>query len=484
MAKAPFLLFVTLTILYGLAVIYSSLILGPDGLHYIAISPGEAWRKFVAISYVDNASDQRADWIANLMMIIPLSYFLSGALAFQKRSISQKRAAIIAFVACIFFILDVKYAQLFFPPRTVTLNYILAQSIGALVGIVLFRAVRLRIYPKLLDMYENGEGLVIVLGAYTLLVTSYFLMPFDLALTPDDLAGRLSNMPLALIPGAGHDPAYRTFLILADAASTVPVGMFLAITGRDLSARSLMLRGVGLVVPVTILTMFVLSATPFALSLVTRMAGVGVGIWFMSALKGKDLWKRHYSYARYVPAAFAIHVLIVALASGLLTSQWQGLDRAFGGLEPRQLLPLWSLYIVTKAEAAQNFVETFLLFAPIGAMIWLRRGFWSKGAGFSGFLAFTFSLLCEVARLLKPGLAPDFTDPFIAAVGAAMTFTAMPRLWKMFEDEAKQAVQRESHVAAVERVTRLHNVVTLRPLRPTGQTGFHPRSAEQRRRRV
>jgi len=44
--------FVVLAVLYGLAIIYSSLMLGPDGLHYVPISAAEAWQKFRAIRFI------------------------------------------------------------------------------------------------------------------------------------------------------------------------------------------------------------------------------------------------------------------------------------------------------------------------------------------------------------------------------------------------------------------------------------------------
>jgi VanZ family protein len=434
--------FATLAVLYALAIVYSSLMLGPDGLHYVPISAAEAWQKFRAIRFIDNASDQRSDWIANMMMAIPLAYFVNGAFAAR---VGWARNATLAAAICIAFVLMVKYAQLFFPPRTVTLNYIAAQSIGVLLGIGAFRFVHRHLYRRLLAVYQRGDGLVIVLGAYSILLTAYFLMPFDLTLSPDDLATRLTTLPISVFPGPGRDPAYRGLLVLADLAATVPAGMFLAATGRYMSFQGLMARGIAVIIPVTILSLFVLSLTPFAFSLVSRTAGVALGIWFMWSLKGKDLWKRHYLYAQYVPVAFPVYVVLLALANGLLTDHWLSLDRAMATLESRELLPFWSLYIVTKAEAARHAVETFAMFAPIGTMIWFRRGFWSKGAGFSAFLAFFLSAAIQFGRLVKPGLMPDVTDPFIAAFAAAATFRAMPELWKLFEQEAKGSIERESN---------------------------------------
>jgi VanZ family protein len=464
---APFKLtrghFAALAAIYGLAILYCSLMLGPDGLHYVPLSSAEAWQRFRAIHFVDNASDQRADWIANAIMTIPLACFVNGAVGLGARSRSEIRRAAIALVACIGFILAAKYAQLFFPPRTVTLNYIAAQSIGALLGIGLYRFAHRRLYPALRDMYRDGDGLVVVLGIYSLLLAAYALMPFDIALSPGDLGTRFAELPLSIAPGSGHSVAYRAGLVLADAVATVPVGMFLAVTERELSFRALLLRGIAIVVPITVLTLFVLSATPFALSLISRPVGVALGIWFIFWLKGKDLWKRHYRYAGYVPIAIPVYVILLLWGNGLLTGRWFTVDQAVGALNPRRVVPLWSLYVATKAEAAHAVVATLIIFAPIGGMIWLRRGFWSRGAGFSAVLAFGLSLAIEIGRSMKPGLTPEFTDPFIAAAGAAVTFRVMPALWKLFEQEAKTSILRDTYATKVARVAQVFGIVELLP---------------------
>jgi len=348
----------------------------------------------------------------------------------------------------------------------VTLNYIAAQSVGVVLGIVLFHVARRHIYRRLLDMYRGGDGLVIVLGGYSILLMAYFLMPFDLALSPDDLLNRLESLPIAIIPGAGHDPVYRVLLVLLDMAATIPAGMFRAVTGRDMPFQAQLARGIAVILPLTVASLFILSITPYLVFLVSRTAGVALGIGFMESLKGKDLWKRHYRYAQYVPVAFPAYIVLLMLADGLLIDRWQGIDEALRNLEPRQLLPLWSLYIATKAEAARNVVVTAAMFVPVGKMIWLRRGFWSRGAGLSAFLAFTLSLAMQFGRLIKPGLTPDFTDPFVSAAAAAVAFRAMPGLWKLFENEAINTVRLDSYVVELARASRLFAVEVQLRLRP------------------
>ncbi len=464
---APFALkrghFAALAAVYGLAILYCSLMLGPDGLHYVPLSAAEAWQRFREIHFVANASDQRADWIANAIMTIPLAYFLNGAMRPGLRSGLKSGRAGITLLICVVFILAAKYAQLFFPPRTVTLNYIAAQSLGAILGVALFHFAHRRLYPVARAMYQDGDGLTIVLGAYTLLLAAFTLMPFDIALSPDDLGARFTQLPLSVVPGPGHHLIYRAALVVADAVAMIPVGMFLAVSERELSFRPLLWRGVGFVTVVTALSLFVLSATPFVLSLVSRPVGVALGIEFILWLKGKDLWKRHYRYARYVPIALPAYIAVLIWGNGLLTGGWLSVDQAEATLDPRRLLPLWSLYIVAKVQAAQTVVTTLALYAPIGAMIWLKRGFWAKGAGFCAGLAFVLSLAIEIGRAMKPGLTPEFTEPFIAAVGAAITFRAMPALWRLFEQEAKTSILRDTYASKIARVAQVFGIIELMP---------------------
>ncbi len=439
-----------LALLYALGVIYSSLVLGPAGLHYVPISVGEAWDRFTAIHYMDTGSDQRADWIANLMMAIPLGFLLNAAFYSGGGGARLWFAAIGAFAVCLVFILAVKYTQLFFPPRTVTLNYITAQTIGAVLGIAAFRAAKTTsFYPRLVRQFENGDGLTILLGAYTLWMVAWYLMPFDFTLSLGDLALRALMLPdmLFAFPGEGRPLFMRFLLLFAGIAAAVPIGMFLAVRGRGRTTGRLLWRAFWLMVLLTVLSMFVLGATTYLLAIAYRTLGAYLGIRFIDKIHGKDLRKRHYYFSRFVPMTAFVYVIAVALVSDLFTSQWQSLDVALNALEPRQLLPFWNFYIVSKARASESVVAHIVMYAPIGVMVWLRRGFWARGGTFSAMLAFSLSMFIEVARWLKPGLRPDFSDPVIAAIAAGVMFKAMPHLWKMFESEAATTGTLDTYIA-------------------------------------
>ena len=443
--------FLVLGLTYALAIIYASLMLGPDGMHYVRLEPTEALRRFLAIRYVAHDADQRPDWIANLLLLVPLGYLTRAALQGAGGRSNATVDTGLALIVCVLFVLAVKFAQLYVPPRTVTLNYVTAQVIGATLGIALVPVFRVAIRPRLVAMRDRGDGLQILLGIYTAWLILYFLLPFDFTLSVTELRDRLAELPAMLlaVPGRGHAAAFRALLVVADIVSTIPVGMFLATSDRRQSLKVQLGRGVALMITVEGLTWFVISATPFAVALIFRTAGIALGLLFMEWIKGKDLRKRHYTFSRFMPAAILVYALFATAAEGLFSGGWIPVREALDTLDMRQLIPLWPDYIVSKAEASRSLVEHAVLFAPIGVMVWVRRGFWSSGARVSAVLAFGLSLAAEIGRGLKPGLRPDFTDPIIAAVAAGIAFKAMPLLWRLFEQEATMWSPVDQYVASL-----------------------------------
>ena len=241
--------FLTLAALYALALVYSSLVLGPVGLHYVPLGLGEAWDRFMSVRFVPHGSNERPDWIANMMLPIPLAFLINSVFGFGIVT-GRRVSGIAATLAISFaFILAVKFAQLYFPPRTVTLNYISAQLIGAVVGVILFQLYHTKLYPRLLSRFADGDGLTTVLGVYTLFLIAYYLMPFDVTLSVGDLAARALELfgILFAIPGEGHTATYQLLLVIADTLTTIPVGMYLAVVGRERTTRRLVVRAFGVV---------------------------------------------------------------------------------------------------------------------------------------------------------------------------------------------------------------------------------------------
>jgi VanZ family protein len=418
-------------ILYVVVIAYASTIVGVAGPNYVPIDPVEALQRLIHIHLVEHGSDQRSDWMGNVVMLVPLGFFMTGWLS--PSGLASKPGAFVLSLGCI---LAIKYAQLFFPPRTVTLNYVIAQSLGAVIGIFLFAAMR---SPLAAVRHSVGrlESLRAVLTIYTGLLILFMLMPLDFALSMDDLAvqfDKLSGTFIAL-NGEGRAFVVRLALTLTSVAETAPIGALLSLTGRGRlyvgrSAGFAAWLGFLAMVCVYALTCLVISGSASLPAVAFRTAGIALGAWFMHWLTRENPDRLRYDLGRLVPWAVPLYLLLLFAVNGLLSDIWTTPDAAASEFYELGLLPLFNYYIVTKAQAAKNIVGHVVMYAPIGVMVWLRVRR-TGGKALSFVLASLLSAIVETGRFLRPGLVPDINAVPLAGIAASLGAAFMPLLWQM-----------------------------------------------------
>ncbi len=428
--------------IYALGLIYASLVIGPVGFHFVPGDPVAIWHKFLAVRYLHTGSDQRPDWMANLMALVPFAFLLTGALTpsdgrLGGRGERRRRAfgAIAGLMLGFGFVLAVKYAQLFFPPRTVTLNYITAQGLGVLLGAGLFAFGRDALVTRLLHPLSLGgrEGLIAVLGAYGALLVYFMLEPFDVALSRGDWRARLAALPSLLLglPHPERPALVRVVLVAAAVMAMAPLGVLLTLAFPRRRLGWIGAAGLAIALGLTVLALPIMSATPFLLAIPYRAAGVLAGAAAWRAMR--PTWpERVRALARrllvlLVPA----YLLLLAGVNGILTRHWRTPAQALAALDWYGLLPLWHDYIVSKADAAKSTVVHIAMYAPIGAMVWLRAGGGRRAAWTAGVLAAMASLAVELGRWMKPGLQPDFNEVAIGGLAAWLTVRLAPAGWRL-----------------------------------------------------
>ncbi len=418
---------------------YASTAVGPLGLNYIPIDPHEALSRFLQTPLVDNGSDQRSDWMGNVIMLVPLGYLLAGWSA--PRSSSRVRSmigALGALILCFGLILAVKYAQLFFPPRTVTLNYILAQSLGSAIGVLLFGIMRTPL-AEFGRGFGRLESLRVILRIYTVLVILFLLMPLDFALNGEDIAAQLARLPetFTAISGEGRPLMIRLLVNGASTLAMIPIGALLTIVDRGQphvgrSATGATVLGFCLMLVVYALTALLLSGAASLPSVGFRVIGIAAGAWAMHRLARQNADQIRRGLRTLVPWVLPVYLLALVAVNGLLSREWMSLADAVNNLHPRALLPLYNYYIVTKPQAAKNIVAHAIMYAPIGFMIWLRvREGGGKVTAFV--LAALLSAMIEAGRALRPGLEPDINTIPLAGIAALVTVMVMPVLWQVLE---------------------------------------------------
>jgi hypothetical protein len=169
-------------------VVYGSLV----PLEFRPLPPGEAWARFQQIPFLRLGVESRADWIANGVLYAPLGFL--GTLVLLQRGWWRLVAGIVAVGAACGLAVAVEYAQLFFPPRTVSLNDLLAEGIGSAVGSVVAIAVwsmRARWQP----LQQAGAGWLHhrALPLYAVAYLAYSLFPYDFLISGTELSEKLAS---------------------------------------------------------------------------------------------------------------------------------------------------------------------------------------------------------------------------------------------------------------------------------------------------
>lgn len=424
---------------YALFVAYSSTVIGPSGLNFVPLSPVMAWQVFTAraFTWVSLGSDQRADWMGNLLMLVPLGFLTAGSLWPRRDSrsspIAAASAAFAALALSVTYVLALKFAQIFFPPRTVMLNYVVAQATGAAIGIAAFgpvSALGARLAWR--GPAQPREGLRLVLKGYATALFVFFLMPLDFALNRADLRDQVDKLAQIVhtVPGAERPLPVQISLLLAGALAALPFGMLMVLgpNGRNRTLAVAVSRGSVWMVAVLALSALVISGSPSLVSLAMRIVGIVLGAWMMRRLPEHDVERllfrlRHLSVGFWPP-----YLLVLFAVNGWLSLDWRSPAEAARVSNPLGLLPLYDYYIVSKASAARNIVAHALMYAPIGVLAWLngtRTVVATTGA-------VVLALIIETGRYLRPGLEGDVNAVAVAGLAAYATARAMPWIWSMF----------------------------------------------------
>lgn len=421
-------------LIYALVMTYSSTIIGPSGMNFVWRPPGEAFHALLHVRFIPHGSDQRADWMGNLMMLVPFG-LLMAAWVPGRRLLAWPAT----FAICFLTICGIKYLQLFFPPRTVTLNYITAQSLGALTGIGLYGLWRTSFVQRRRD--DPAEVIVALLRIYLLALIVFLLEPLDFALNVPDLVGQILRLPatIAAFPGADRPAFVRMLVVGASVAAFVPVGVLLAFVrtsdrwSPSRATRWVAARGMGLTIGIYAASCFVMGAYPVIGSVLYRGLGVVLGAVTFRWLLRRDPEALRAWLARLVPWLVGPYLLAVLAASRLLSTHWLTPDQAMAQLYKLGLIPLFDYYIVPKAAAAKNIVGHALMYMPVGIMVWLRAPR-RNSATVAAMSAALLAACLEAARYLRPGLEGDINAILVAGISAWVAARALPVLLALLAD--------------------------------------------------
>ena len=413
--------------------VYGSLV----PLEFQAISFKEALDRFARVPYLRLGIQSRADFVANILLFVPLGFLLMGALRADRRGRLGGALAgvLIAGFACAL-ANAIEFTQIYFPMRTVSLNDIVAETTGALLGISLWALVGQGITGFMRGFFAERERPALIVRLLAIYAAGFLvaqLLPLDIAITPGELsekyhAGRILVVPFSY---AHASPLLMLWDFISDVALSAPIGALALLgwagAGRRPGRVAAALLGLTVVVVTEIAQLFIYSRYSDATDLLTGAAGIVIGV---------TLAARRYTPAnlpRSVPLGGRLWPLLGAVAwtAGLVMYHWYPFNFVVTGAMMDAQLPLLlavpfrHYYFGSEFHAFTELSRKLMLSAPLGALLWVSlplvhssvanraktAGLWMAG--------FLFFAGCEAGQVFLPGRVPDLTDAFVGTIGVA-----------------------------------------------------------------
>ena len=394
-----------------------------------------AWQAFQQTPWLDLGTQSRADWVANLLLYIPLGFCFTAALQGRtgRFGVASVAAGIAVFVVGAALAVAIEFTQLFFPPRTVSLNDIAAEFVGTVTGIVLWWSAGERL-SRLLDSVAAGGPLAIRAAAtvYVLAYVGLSLFPFDFVLSTLEFREKLAAglYDLFIVGGACGGGLTCMVKLGTEVAAAAPAGFLIGLLLARNTAHpyaKAFAAGCAFGGIIEIAQFFIVSGVSQGISVFTRGAGFLAGIAVQrAAAQGRFEAARAWSRPAVVIAVVPYIGLLMAM-NGWFSAAWTDLAGAGAALRETRFLPFYYHYFATEQSALQSLLRIATAYLPVGLGFWLWR--FGSGRGARGdawtpaVCASILALIMEAGRLFVRKTA-DPTDILIAAFAAWFGYAA------------------------------------------------------------
>ncbi len=419
----------SVTLAYAAFVVYGSLV--PLAFRYRPL--GEAWAAFVQTPYLQLGVDSRADWVANILLYVPLGFFACGWLAARLRA---GPASILVWSLCALLAVAVEFTQLFFPPRTVSLNDLVAEGIGAGLGIALWHWAGERLVGLWQDVLRGGQrGARALIALYTAAYVGFSLFPYDFLVSAAELAQKLSGLGASawFLNESCANGLSCGVKLAAEVLTAAPLGAFLGMVAPAGRAPGLARAfGWGALLGMVIegLQILLASGVSQGASIVTRGLGMALGLAIYRFFRKEWLIEYRAQIKIVALSALPLYAVLLLAMIGFFTSSLEGGWGALAKLEQVRFLPFYYHYFTSETQALYSLLLQAGAYAPIGLMAWILLDMQGSRSslGPSAVAGFFAAAALEALKLFLEGRRPDPSDALIAAAAAALACFAATRL--------------------------------------------------------
>lgn len=398
---------------YALFVTYGSLV--PLDFHPRPLA--EAWATFQHIPMLVIGVEGRADWIANCVLYVPLA-FLTASLVSGDRLPAFRSLSLLGSVTfCCALAVAIEFIQLFFPPRTVSMNDIIAEWLGSILGVAMAAAWAQR-FRGFLAAFSGDAGRLgpKLLVAYALAYLALSVFPYDFLLSRGEFEQKIASGTwgwLFATESFSGGMLMAGVKLAAEVLAALPFGLLLGRRSsgwHGLSRAFLLGAALGLFIETA--QWFLFSGISQGVSVLTRAAGVSAGAmlwranWDVDALAGQ--------VRRFGLAFGVLYLFALAAVNGWFWRPWGGMELAARNFGEVRYLPFYYHYYTTETIALVSLISIGVMYAPIGLLAWAMR----TGPWLTVFAAALTAAVVETAKLFLVGVHPDPSNILIAAFAA------------------------------------------------------------------
>ncbi len=404
-------------------VVYGSLI--PFELRDLGFE--QALQRFENIRYLDLGIGSRADWVANIVLYVPLSFLGCGLLmGIRDAGISRYFSPLLVLSFCILVAVSVEFTQLFFAPRTVSINDLIAEALGTIGGIGVWLFGRRQLCHLWDSFHEGGQKSVLAaLYSYFLIYFAQTLFPFDFVISLDEISQKAAGEGYGwLIVGDCSSVLRCTARLLGEGFAVAPLGLLISLAFSNISLKRTFVAGLILGFLIELLQFFLGSGVSQGFSVVMRGAGFAFGLMVGQFLKkveiekvAKVLWWAMLSF--FIP-----YLVAVLFLAGWFNTQWLPLSSFSERVVAIKLLPFYYHYYSSESGAMANLLANFSIYSPVGLFVWanqIQRGSMS-GAMDAIIIGGGLALIVELGKVFIPLKHPDLTNVLIAVMASIFVY--------------------------------------------------------------
>lgn len=427
--------YLVLLLCYLLFVVYGSLV----PLHFQRVPLEKAWAQFLRIRYLSLGISSRADLVSNLLLLIPLTFFAMGAFGRQKAAASRWLVSVVIVAAACALSLAIEFAQIYFPPRTVSLNDILAETAGAALGIGCWFLWGNRITEWAKAVWrsrDEDKTAVRILSGYLVFLVLYQLLPFDVTIRPAELYHRLKGGRVSILP-FGDIEMFSLYAVVSKIATAVPVGFLFCMANRKHSVFRATLLAVMFAAGIEFCQVFIFSRVASSTDVVIGAVGAFLGAWLAAAvgpasrkpLTQSPVWLRHRLWIKATAT--------VAWIAVITWYKWRPFDFAWPGegLFPHMRfvarVPLYFQYHLSEFMASAQVVR-LLTVSFIAGMLVKSLAPARSGGLRPGVVIVAVAMMLEIGRLFLPNRAPDLVHAVLFIVGGIAGIRSFSPFTRLF----------------------------------------------------